>query len=689
MPVTSFTSLTKGRAQGKELRLPGQHPLPRQGFKIHVSATLSNYMEILNLVLADAQDHGIALKAVVHHDDVLALLSKTTAPEAIGKLVTLYPTSLAEFKATLARLHAKLGERPGAQVVTDQPYLNSQVLWYRYGVFQVPTAENGSGKRPPLLSPAGEEMPACPGPYYWLPDFVDEPFGQELAAKVESVRLKDRYVVTAILKATGAGNVYLARDERTQQDVVIKEARPYIHLNAKKTAQWGLEREAYWLKELSTWQVAPQFVDYFFIDEVAYLVEERLTARPLSQQAEDFLLALPQTTFERQALNQRLLKLWTAGLRLLARLHNEGLGLEDIHLDNWLWDGSHLQVVDWESVYRFDEGLSLPSTHDREGQPLPPAGAARDEKKWAYAFVDLLSEAGGLLAGEPKGQAFRAYIGEYLTSFSLPQSLGKELQDLLALPSDSWLARLPLVREGLTLEKLQDHQQNLARALQFQEASREDLLANWQNAWAEGLAASPLIAKRKAGLGRCDEKQPVQTDLALLANLLVEEEQPPAFPQVASELMERWGVWEGEFFYLKLSSGALSPRFLDGTAGLAYLLASFEEREGQGRYTALLRSLRPTLRLPYSKHLGLAQGLTGLALANTALYRCTQQWEDLKAGLSQLRHVCQCHNSYWGSYRLLDPKTGTPLDTSLAHGLAGVAYSLQALFQATELPAHF
>ncbi len=210
--------------------------LPGQGWKIHVSCALSNALDILEAIVPvlDAQD--VDFKFALDRQILGMMNSKNWGRQAAGKFVTIYPVDEAEFFRLLADLHAVTRAFEGIYILSDRRYKDSKILFYRYGGIRRIAVANARGEQTPMLiSPSGEMVPDERRPYFHVPSWARDPFADDLKHEPDyqdeegRIALKDgRYLVKNVLGYSNSGGVYIADDTETGEEVVIKEARPFV-----------------------------------------------------------------------------------------------------------------------------------------------------------------------------------------------------------------------------------------------------------------------------------------------------------------------------------------------------------------------------------------------------------------------------------------------------------------------------
>ncbi|MFI1223111.1 MULTISPECIES: class IV lanthionine synthetase LanL [unclassified Streptomyces] len=316
---------------------PKGHRSGEQGWKLHLSATPLSAA----LVLAVAADVLVEERASFKFAGALDRVALLTGGRADrgggGKFITVYPDTPDRFRRLARRLHeATLGLR-GPRILSDRPYAPGSLVHYRYGVFHgVRTTTNDGDADVRLRRPDGglekdRRQAWVTTPSWAPPPFPAAPDGTETARPVTTaattgttpttlttptaptaptaprkkpvVRLNDRYVVGKAIRHAFKGGVYLATDESTGREVVVKEARAHVGVRMDGTdLQDTLRHEADMLRELAPLGFTPAGIELFGQGGNLFLAQEcvpgrtlrdRIAERPVRDLAE-FLALAPQ-----------------------------------------------------------------------------------------------------------------------------------------------------------------------------------------------------------------------------------------------------------------------------------------------------------------------------------------------------------------------------------------------------------
>src|SRR3954470_6019228 len=207
--------------------------LPTQGWKVHVSCSLDNALDILNGVVPILDRRDVSFKFALDRYILSLVNGKVWGRQGAGKFITIYPVDEPEFIDLLRELHEATRTFEGLYILCDRRYKDSKVLFYRYGGHKLITAPTERGEPVPMLiSPTGEYVPDERKPFFHIPDWVRDPFEEDVqeAASYQDeegrIALKDgRYLVKNVLGFSSSGGVYIADDAETGEEVIIKEAR--------------------------------------------------------------------------------------------------------------------------------------------------------------------------------------------------------------------------------------------------------------------------------------------------------------------------------------------------------------------------------------------------------------------------------------------------------------------------------
>ncbi|CAO0830135.1 Serine/threonine protein kinase OS=Streptomyces microflavus OX=1919 GN=Smic_54590 PE=4 SV=1 [Streptomyces microflavus] len=230
----------------------------------------------------------------------------------------------------------------------------------RYGAFAARFCTGPDGRPVPAVAdPQGRLVPDDRGPAFRIPAWVTPPdfLRPHLEARA-AVGLGDvPYTVEKALHFSNGGGVYLGRDTRTGEQVVLKEARPYAGLAADGAdAVARLERERTALEQLAGLDCVPAVHDAFEVGGHHFLVLQYLPGTTLNTVfARHFPLARqnpsPELLAEHAAWAE---ELYGKVERAVEAVHARGVVISDLHMSNVMVDEetSRIALLDFEAASR-------------------------------------------------------------------------------------------------------------------------------------------------------------------------------------------------------------------------------------------------------------------------------------------------------------------------------------------------
>jgi hypothetical protein len=259
--------------------------LPEQGWKIHVSACLDNADRILDAVWDYCLPRKIDFKFLRSPAALLARVSKYADRAYSGKLVTIYPVDDAACETILAELGDLLDGEPSPYILSDLRW-GSGPLYVRYGGFAIRHCLDEDGEPVAAIADdTGRLVPDRRDPVFYVPPWVTLPefLAPHLEARSAATVDDVPYAIERVVHFSNGGGVYVGRDKRSGEQVVLKEARPHAGLDAKgHDAVRRLEREHDMLQRLSDLPGVPAVNDLFTLGEHRFCVLEFVDGDPLN-----------------------------------------------------------------------------------------------------------------------------------------------------------------------------------------------------------------------------------------------------------------------------------------------------------------------------------------------------------------------------------------------------------------------
>ncbi|MBB2913305.1 tRNA A-37 threonylcarbamoyl transferase component Bud32 [Streptosporangium becharense] len=258
-----------------------------QGWKLHVSATPLSAPVVLARAAEVLVRRRCPFKFAATLNDLGGLVSRVQDRGSVGKFITVYPPDDETAVALAEELHQATYGLPGPPILSDRVYKPGSLVHYRFGVFSAPSElDNDGSYASRLTAPDGTRVSDERNAWYTPPAWAPCPFesGQAPARTVapQAVLLADRFVVRQAIRHGAKGGVFLAEDQVTGAEVVIKRARP--HLDAALDGRDGrdlLRHEARMLETFAPLGVTAAKVALFETDGNVFLAQEHLAGTVL------------------------------------------------------------------------------------------------------------------------------------------------------------------------------------------------------------------------------------------------------------------------------------------------------------------------------------------------------------------------------------------------------------------------
>ncbi|MFI9023986.1 class III lanthionine synthetase LanKC [Streptomyces sp. NPDC053560] len=404
---------------------PGGGTLPAQGWKIHVSACPDNAADILTTVWGYCVPRRIAFKFLPDRDTLLLANAKYAHRGSSGKFVTIYPADEAELARVLTELGRLLDGRAGPYILSDLRWGDGP-LYVRYGAFAERYCVSADGEVEPAVTDGeGRLVPDVRGPSFQVPDWVELPdfLAPHLARRGDGAALADLpYRFESALHFSNGGGIYAGRDVRTDERVVLKEARPYAGLTPDgRDAVARQRREREMLARLRGLDCVPALHDHFEQGGHHFLVEEFIEGTELNDLFVDrypLTLARPDEAATADY-TAWALDVYDRVARAVREVHARGVVLGDLQPSNVIVrpDGS-VVLIDLEGAADEAEGRRQALGAQGFTAPRSMRGTAVDDYALACLQLFLFLPLTGLLTLAP-GKAGQ-FAREAARTFPLP-----------------------------------------------------------------------------------------------------------------------------------------------------------------------------------------------------------------------------------------------------------------------------
>ena len=370
---------------------PREWVSPRQGWKIHASATPQNAESILRIVARYCFGAHLPFKHISGLDSLLVQNGKYADRAGAGKFIAIYPNSDEQFTSALRDLDSLLSGECGPYILSDRRWKSGPV-YFRFGAFVPPS--NDADFVSTLIDPDGNEIEDVRRPKFTPPTWATLP--ESIASEIVDEDVDFGFEILSALHFSNAGGVYLAEatiDEYVSRGsvVVLKEARPQAGLDAEgRDALARLLHEEEVLRELQGLDCVPGYYGSFIAWEHRYLVMEYVEGHDLKR---EWMMRTPVLRPAPWHLNDSAYSEWLADTvahlnQALRSVHAAGWLLGDIHPKNVLMrDGMRPCFIDFEFAHRMDPDW-------RCGQGAPgyepnPGLTGAEADRWSLGILEL------------------------------------------------------------------------------------------------------------------------------------------------------------------------------------------------------------------------------------------------------------------------------------------------------------
>ncbi|HAP5615550.1 TPA: protein kinase/lanthionine synthetase C family protein [Enterococcus faecalis] len=336
----------------KEIRMKYPHLLT-QGWKIHISAILSESQNILNIVSKICFNYNVSFKFVRTHGELKFKNVKYADRSSSGKFITIYPNSEEQFIILLDILHnSLLGFKNGPYILTDKRWRDGNV-YFRYGGFKTIKKVNDQNNYY-IYTPEGNLIVDDRDPYYKLPDFIKEPsFIQKIENEYiiddEELSNLNKYEIIDVIHFSNGGGVYLAKSINNHSKCIIKEGRLSAGLDGENIdAFTRISREFKYLSKLFDVKGVVEPIEFFKEWENNYLVEKYIDGYVLDDWIRlNFPFIADSTT--RNSYANRIINILNKLLDIINEIHSKNVAIGDLQPNNIIInDEDEVTIIDLE-----------------------------------------------------------------------------------------------------------------------------------------------------------------------------------------------------------------------------------------------------------------------------------------------------------------------------------------------------
>lgn len=639
--------------------------LPRQGFKIHVSATLQNYQVILDKVYDLSCENNFTFKYISNYSLLEQYLGGTGPLWMTGKYITIYPETESRFEKLIRTIYDLVGKEDGIPIFTDQAFRDSKNVYYRYGIINSDDDFIRDERNNKLYR--DHELRT-----YQLPSFVKEPFESKNEHKLETIGKK--YLLKGIISRKSSGGVYRAQDIYGR-DVVIKRAK-YRFKDSEETAIQKLQNER---KNLINWEkydFIPKVLDSFYEQKDFFLVESYIKGVLIDDLRAEFI-GDKRNSFYFAKIRHIVLNY----LRCLQRLHNDSFFLGDISGTKGFYD-RRVDNLSPELQDVHQSGYLVMSVFSRANDFLKIDQSGK--QSWNFFIKQAAQEKIPAVFIKVMKVLINATAGSLDRAIEILQK-----DDMNVLSQITTTQQLPLksllqgLQRPVAIEQIEENS--------LDEKNSEDEVVKALLSVELGNNNCPVPAFEQSQLKIFEELSRTRPSMEKILRqlfLIVEylrERVPTAlvkfdnFDITIKKIESMFWVENNDFcgYRLFAKSKYISPYLKNGMAGMLIVLMNAKVIYQTKAYDRRIKQLANELsKMAYAKNGTFLEGLSGITWS---LIKYVEQSHDrdymplIERQLSFYQYFCvDCH----GLMYLIDSRSEA-LDTSLFYGNRGMAFVLK------------
>lgn len=330
--------------------------IPDSGWKIHVSCTATNYNDILDIVSRYCVENCISFKLIKDINKYFANGHKNGDRSSYGKFITIYPKNEDEFVKHIENLYLDLYNYDGPFILSDLRYKDCKCLYYRYGSNIINRTYDRKGNIYRLIEYNGISYIDKPRPYFYLPDFINNPIEQnENISKSNNLLLK--YKIDEVLKFSPIGGVYKGIQKDTNLKCAIKEFYPHTAIvNEKIDSLYLYSKEVSNLKKLKEFKFIPNVIEHFKDWQNYYIVEEYISGESLENYVSKNNSIILESDYKKSIKYiYDVVNILIKVTENIVSLYEKGYIFTDLAPDNIIINKNSVHFVDLESVFMLND----------------------------------------------------------------------------------------------------------------------------------------------------------------------------------------------------------------------------------------------------------------------------------------------------------------------------------------------
>ena len=649
-----------------------------QGWKLHLPTVPTQAISLLEVVAPLLMERGIQWKVLLTVKHLLRFSSPPSQLPQLGKFITIYPENDQIAITLAALLHEQTQQFCGPVIPSDFRYTSESLVYYRYGGFKTRYfySPRTALRTHCIITPDGKNIADERTTRQHYPEWAGNPFPTFEQPQSSRKGLFGRSLkVRSVLNQSIKGGVYVVSDGN--ETFILKEARLGTCPDTLgRDMRDRLTNEFHILSRLAHLQIAPRPVDLFDADNNRYLLMEHLPGQTLRKYIEvQGCMGEHDSTFTRH--------LCESLIDLVRQCHNAGVILRDLSPNNVLVTRDGCRLIDLE-LASLVSSTEQPFTGYTHGYvPLGTELMSRDTCSYdIYALgailcfiitgvnpyldkrTDILPRLPEILASSTflKDRQF-SDIAENALQLLTTREFNGQSGDIHSSREDlsSHEHDLPFAREEI-VEQAKAIAQHL-----YEQADWEQSEQLWPFISARGSLFHPA-----SFYGGASGIATYMCEVAHVSGNV-------AYYDYARRIMD-WVLMQHPFI-----PGETPPGLYFGYAGVPWLLAQLAESLAENSYLERAAEIAHQLAALPPAQLDLSHGAAGIGLMYLKLFRQTADRtyltyaQRLADFLQQQAMLDEQAGAYW--------QEEGRIMWGLAHGSAGIAYFLLALYSQTHAPA--
>ncbi|RXY96234.1 hypothetical protein D8X55_04370 [Malacoplasma penetrans] len=658
--------------------------LPNQGWKIHVSSTLDNYQQILDICINYCLNKNILFKFICNDANFIQTLQKHHNRKSTGKFITIYCKDEIELIDNTKALYDKLKDFKGPSVLTDKSFKNS-CIHYRYGGFKSDYIYNERNEK---ILDKREIGKHCP-------NFIKDPLTEKQNNNDDSFSshflLHNKYDIFKAIYFSNHGGIYLAYDLYNNNRVVlIKEFRPYLGINSFwNSTKLGLN-EIEQLKYFTESNTTPKIIESFTEENHLFVVREHIDGLTLKDFFyENSLLYFEPTDKNVLKVIKNLVLIIIDILKFYDFCISSNKLVLDIKLSNFLFDCKNKKTyfIDLESIHDNNETFNK-NIYFINNRWLSLNNKLRSknvlQKKLSILMIELICKSNNFLylakSINKTFERFYIFANNYKLPLILVELINKmyyskktidPLEFISNLKNIDWDnyevfvnknndIKLYLQFNKETLEEIKNNiliKSNTLNSLllNLKELDIKYLEKNWDNlSWYEKYFLSTSYhevfkvfvydnynKKRFFNLRNKNEVEQIFNKIFLNLYLSKNVNKNIQFLKKAKQdikyIIENKLVKNKSYFYIKNEMYS-SPNILNGTCGLIFLMNLYYQQSQDDYMKNKIILLLPTIKSSNLLKVSFEEGLAGFVYTLIHLTKTFKSW-DLKNDIKEMTNI--------------------------------------------------